>query len=167
LHRPRTDRSELDFWLAGHLVIRPAIPNLNGRRAFAGDRFPTLGAEQSSNICGAGSTIPWLRVPAGTLVTTYITSLSGSSHALSDAGIAKAAGVVGYPKVAATFVAPASAGGFDPVDSIDGKTPVDFEFISGNLGRNAGQSVPLYRFRYLARKRPSIFPSGRRRCCLS
>jgi hypothetical protein len=104
---------------------------------------------QRPNICAAGSTIPGCAgQPAGTLVTTNIASISGSNYAVSSAGIAacNAAGVLGCPTTATTFVAPANASGFGPVDSIDGKTPVDFQFISGDLGRNAGQSVPLYRF---------------------
>jgi hypothetical protein len=104
---------------------------------------------QRPNICGAGSTIPGCAgQPAGTLVTTNVASISGSNYAVSSPGIAacNAAGVLGCPTTATTFVAPANASGFGPVDSIDGKTPVDFQFISGDLGRNAGQSVPLYRF---------------------
>jgi len=44
-----------------------------------------------------------------------------------------------------TFAAPAGASSNGPLDSFAG-TPVDFQYFSGNLGRNAGQSLPLYRF---------------------
>jgi hypothetical protein len=139
------------FGLLGTLQSGRPYPISTGDGAFAGDNFPALGSEtnQRPNICEAGSTIPGCAgQPAGTLVTTNIASLSGSNYAVSSAGIAAcmAAGVVGCPTVPTTFKAPANASGFGPVDSIDGKTPVDFQFISGNLGRNAGQSVPLYRF---------------------
>jgi hypothetical protein len=139
------------FGLLGTLQSGRPYPISTGDGAFAGDNFPALGSEtnQRPNICGTGSTIPGCAgQPAGTLVTTNIASISGSNYAVSSAGIAacNAAGVVGCPTAPTTFKAPANASGFGPVDSIDGKTPVDFQFISGNLGRNAGQSVPLYRF---------------------
>lgn len=139
------------FGLLGTLQSGRPYPISTGDGAFAGSNFPALGSEtnQRPNICGANSSIPGCAgQPAGTLVTTNIASISGTNYAVSSAGIAacNSAGVVGCPTAATTFVAPANASGFGPVDSIDGQTPVDFQFISGNLGRNAGQSVPLYRF---------------------
>jgi hypothetical protein len=139
------------FGLLGTLQSGRPYPVSTGDGAFAGDNFPALGAEtnQRPSICEVGSTIPGCAdQPAGTLVTTNIASISGSNYAVSSAGIAacKTAGVVGCATTPTTFVAPANASGFGPVDSIDRKTPVDFQFISGNLGRNAGQSDPLYRF---------------------
>lgn len=139
------------FGMLGTLQSGRPYPISTGDGAFAGDNFPALGAEtnQRPNICGANSALPGCAgQAAGTLVTTNIASISGSNYAISSAGIAacQAAGVVGCPSKATTFVAPANASLFGPVDSIDGATPVDFQFISGNLGRNAGQSDALYRF---------------------
>jgi hypothetical protein len=55
-------------------------------------------------------------------------------------------GVVGCPTTATTFAAPAGASSFGPLDSLDLTTPVDFQYISGNLGRNLGLTSALYRF---------------------
>jgi hypothetical protein len=143
--------NNLTFGVLGTLRSGRPYPISTGDGAFAGDNFPALGSEtnQRPNICASGSTIPGCAgQPAGTLMTTNIASISGSTYAVSSASIAvcNAAGVVGCPTKPTTFVAPANASGFGPVDSIDGKTPVDFQYISGSLGRNAVQSVPLYRF---------------------
>jgi hypothetical protein len=141
-------------WTVGLLSTlqsgRP-YPVSTGDGAFAGDNFPALGSEtnQRPNICTGSGNIPGCSgQPVGTLVTTNIASISGTNYEISSAGIAacKAAGVVGCPATPTTFVAPANASGFGPVDSIDGTTPVDFQSISGNLLRNAGQTDALYRF---------------------
>jgi hypothetical protein len=55
------------------------------------------------------------------------------------------AGLANCAALQTTFAAPAGASTSGPVDSFAG-TPVDFQQINGNLARNAGQSVALYRF---------------------
>jgi hypothetical protein len=139
------------FGLIGTLQSGRPYPVSTGDGSFTGSAFPALGAEtnQRPNVCLAGSTLPGCAgVPVGTLVTTNIGSISGSNYEVSQAGInaCTSLGIVGCPTTATTFAAPAGASTHGPLDSIDGKTPVDFQFISGNLARNTGQSLALYRF---------------------
>jgi hypothetical protein len=138
------------FGMLSTLQSGRPYPVSTGDGVFAGDNFPALGSEtnQRPNICTAGSTVAGCKgAPLGALVTTNIGSISGTNYEISQAGInaCNAAGVTGCPTTATTFAAPANASAFGPIDSISG-TPVDFQYISGNLLRNAGQSDPLYRF---------------------
>ena len=66
---------------------------------------------------------------------------------MGPAGVAAcaAAGLTNCAALQTTFAAPAVASTSGPVDSFAG-TPVDFQYINGNLVRNAGQSLPIYRF---------------------
>jgi TonB-dependent receptor-like protein len=138
------------FGLLSTLQSGRPYPISTGDGAFAGDNFPALGSEtnQRPNICNAGSTITGCTgAPVGALIATNIASISGTNYEISQAGIntCLSAGVSGCPTTPTTFAAPANASAFGPVDSISG-TPVDFQYISGNLARNAGQSDALYRF---------------------
>jgi hypothetical protein len=139
------------FGMTGTLQSGRPYPVSTGDGAFTGSNFPALGAEtnQRPNICEPNVTIPGCAgLPAGTLVSTNIGSISGSNYEVSQTGITACTslGIVGCPTVATTFAAPAGASTNGPLDSIDKKTPVDFQFISGNLARNLGQSLALYRF---------------------
>jgi hypothetical protein len=139
------------FGMTGTLQSGRPYPVSTGDGAFTGSNFPALGAEtnQRPNVCGASSTIAGCAgLPVGTLVSTNIGSISGSNYEVSQTGITACTslGIVGCPTVATTFAAPAGASTHGPLDSIDGKTPVDFQYISGNLARNMGQSLALYRF---------------------
>jgi len=138
------------FGMLGSLQSGRPYPVSTGDGVFAGDNFPALGSEtnQRPNICEPGATVPGCAGQApGTLVSTNIGSISGTNYEVSQAGVnaCLAAGIVNCP-TPTTFVAPAGASTHGPVDSIDGSTPVDFQYISGNLARNVGQSLPLYRF---------------------
>jgi hypothetical protein len=85
--------------------------------------------------------------PNGALVATNIATISGTNLEVSQSGVAAciAAGLTNCSATQTTFVAPPGASSSGPVDSFTG-IPVDFQYISGNLGRNAGQTLPLYRF---------------------
>lgn len=151
------------FGLLGTLQSGRPYPVSTGSGSFSGSAFPALGSEtnQRPNVCFAGSTIPGCAGQApGTLVATNIGSIAqGSNLLISQAGVAACnnpALVAGNPLVTVlpaaspncaalqtTFLAPAGAGG--PVDSLTG-APVDFQMLSGNLERNAGLTLPLYRF---------------------
>lgn len=78
-------------------------------------------------------------LPDGTLVSTNIASAFGSNLLVSQAGRA----LCNCPQT--TFLAPADA---DPRGSIDSFTGdlVDFQFVNGNLVRNAGHGDAYYRF---------------------
>jgi len=139
------------FGMLSTLQSGRPYPISTGDGAFTGSNFPARGAEtnQRPNVCTAGSTIPGCAgVPVGTLVSTNIGSISGSNYEISAAGIAycNSLGVVGCPTVPTTFAAPLGASTAGPKDSLNTKIPVDFQFISGNLVRNAGQTSALYRF---------------------
>jgi hypothetical protein len=136
--------------LIGTLQSGRPYPVSTGSIPFTGENVWGLGSDtpQRPNICRPGSTIPGCAgAPVGSLVATNIASAYGANYAVSSAGIAacNAAGVEGCPTTPTTFAAPANASVFGPVDSISG-TPVDFQYLSGNLGHYAGQSDALYRF---------------------
>jgi hypothetical protein len=138
------------FGLLGTLQSGRPYPVSTGDGAFVGSIFPGLGAEtlQRPNICTANSTVPGCAgQPIGTLVATNIASASGSNLEVGQSGVAacQAAGLSNCAALQTTFDAPAGASSRGPVDSFAG-TPVDFQFFNGNLVRNAGQSLPLYRF---------------------
>jgi hypothetical protein len=78
----------------------------------------------------------------GTLITTNIASRSGVNLAISEGAIG--AGLCpGCTQT--TFLAPADRSGSGPRDSFTGEI-VDFQFINGSLGRDAGRGRPYYRF---------------------
>jgi hypothetical protein len=84
----------------------------------------------------------------GTLISTNIASAFQTNLNVSEAAIAQGR-CPGCPQT--TFVAPADA---DPRGSLDSfaqdaagnPIPVDFQFVNGNLVRNAGHGDPYYRF---------------------
>ena len=152
------------FGLTGTLQSGRPYPVSTGDGAFAGSAFPALGSEtnQRPNICVSGSTLPGCAgAPVGTLVATNIGSISGTNLAISQSGVAACinpAIVAANPLVPVlpaaspncaalqtTFTAPANASAFGPVDTLTG-VPVDFQMLSGNLGRNLGLTSALYRF---------------------
>jgi len=153
------------FGLTGTLQSGRPYPVSTGSGTFTGSAFPALGSEtnQRPNICTAGSKIPGcVGQPIGTLVATNIGSIAqGSNLIISQNGVAACnnpAIVANNPLVLVlpaaspncaalqtTFLAPAGASTNGPVDSLTGD-PVDFQYISGNLGRNAGLTSALYRF---------------------
>jgi len=152
------------FGLMGSLQSGRPYPVSTGDGNFAGSAFPALGSETNQRpiVCAGGSTfLGCSGVPAGTLIATNLGSISGSNLAISQGGVAACqnpATVANNPLVLVlppaapncaalqtTFLAPAGASTFGPVDSLSGD-PVDFQFLSGNLGRNAGLTSALYRF---------------------
>jgi hypothetical protein len=146
-------RSLLNNWTFGMLNTlqsgRP-FPVSTGDASFAGLNFSALGSEtmQRPNICTAGSALPGCAgAPPGALVATNIASISGTNLEVGPAGVAAciAAGLSNCGALQTTFAAPAGASTSGPLDSFAG-TPVDFQYINGNLVRNAGQSLAIYRF---------------------
>jgi Carboxypeptidase regulatory-like domain/TonB dependent receptor-like, beta-barrel len=126
------------FGMLGTLQSGRPYPVSTGDGAFAGSAFPALGSEtnQRPNV-----------LPNGTLVTSGIGSISGSNVLISEADVAQciAIGYANCSTIQTTWLAPANASTFGPADSYSGK-PVDFKEISGNLGRNLGLTLPIYRF---------------------
>jgi Carboxypeptidase regulatory-like domain/TonB dependent receptor len=138
------------FGALGSLQSGRPFPISTGDGAFSGSNFPAIGAEtnQRPSICTPGSQLAGCAgAPTGALVATNIASISGTNLEVSQAGVAacQAAGLANCAALLTTYEAPAGASKSGPVDSFTG-TPVDFRYISGNLVRNAGQTLPLYRF---------------------
>jgi hypothetical protein len=138
------------FGLLSTLQSGRPFPVSTGDASFTGLNFSALGSEtmQRPNICKAGSSLPvCVGAPIGALVATNIGSISGTNLEVGPAGVAAcAAARLAYcAALQTTFAAPAGASTSGPVDSFAG-TPVDFQQINGNLVRNAGQSLALYRF---------------------
>ena len=160
--------------LIGSVQSGRPYPISTGDGAFSGSGFPALGAEtnQRPNICSAGSTLPGCAgAPVGAIVATNIATNGGSSLQISQSGVAVAcnAGAPNCNGLQTTFVAPAGASHSGPIDSVacTSKTgvlgscaavdasgnplfpnsiPVDFQFVSGNLGRNLGLTKGLTDF---------------------
>lgn len=145
------------FSLLGSVQSGRPYPVSTGDGIFSGSAFAALGSEtnQRPNICTGGSTVKGCAgAPAGALVATNIGSISGTNLTVGPAGVAacQSAGVANCAALQTTFAPPvnaatgaslASASG--PVDSFAG-TPVDFQFVNGNLVRNAGLGPGLTRF---------------------
>jgi hypothetical protein len=139
------------FSLLGSVQSGRPYPVSTGDGFFTGSAFAALASEtnQRPNICTAGSTLPGCAgAPTGALVATNIGSISGTNLAIGPAGVAlcQAAGLANCAALQTTFAPPAGlASTSGPVDSYAG-TPVDFQFLNGNLVRNAGLSLGLNRF---------------------
>jgi hypothetical protein len=127
------------FGLLATLQSGRPYPVSTGDGPFAGSGFGGNGSETNQR--------PSV-LPDGTLVATNIASSSGTNLEISQAGVlaCQAAGLPNCSALQTTFIAPSGASTSGPVDSIDKKTPVDFQFLSGNLARDAGRTLPLYRF---------------------
>jgi len=126
------------FGFIGLLQSGRPYPISTGDGAFAGSIFGGVGAEtlQRPNV-----------LPDGTISTTNIASASGTNLLISQAGVAQCLSFFTASQCPpqTTFGAPAGASGLGPSDSFTGD-PVDFQFLNGNLVRNAGHSRPYYRF---------------------
>ena len=138
------------FGMLSTLQSGRPFPVSTGDASLTGLNFTDLGSEtmQRPNVCTPGSAVPGCAgAPIGALVATNIGSISGTNLEVGPAGVARcvAAGLTNCAALQTTFAAPAGAGTSGPVDSFTG-TPVDFQYIDGNLVRNAGQSLAIYRF---------------------
>lgn len=145
------------FSILGSLQSGRPYPVSTGDGVFSGSAFAALGNEtnQRPNVCAAGSTIIGCAgAPAGALVSTNIGSIGQTNLTIGPAGVSacQAAGLSNCAALQTTFAPPINpstgqslASGNGPLDTYAG-TPVDFQFFSGNLGRNAGLSQGLTRF---------------------
>ena len=115
----------------GTLQSGRPYPISTGDAPFATNSFPSIGAEteQRPNV-----------LPDGTIVATNIANGRNNSNLLVGPN---GAGQCHCPQT--TFLAPNSASPLGAVDVFTGDT-VDFQFINGNLSRNAGRGDAYYRF---------------------
>lgn len=126
------------FGVLGTLQSGRPYPVSTGDGLFSGSQFPALGNEtnQRPNVN-----------PDGTLNTAGIGAFGESTDNVSEADVmaCNTAGLANCSQIQTTWLAPAGASGSGPRDAYTGQ-PVDFKLINGNLARNAGQTLPLYRF---------------------
>jgi hypothetical protein len=117
--------------LVGSLQSGRPYPVSTGSGPDAFSFFPGAGNEtqQRPNV-----------LPDGTLITTNIASADGTNLLIGPGGHATCPAC---PQT--TFFAPADASPLGPIDSLTGDL-VDFQFLNGNLIRDAGRSRPYYRF---------------------
>lgn len=122
------------FSLIGTAQSGRPYPISTGDGVFSGSIFHGFGAEstQAPNV-----------LPDGSLSTAGIAGHGGSNFLVSGDGASP--GTMVCPTcVPNTFAAPAGASSSGPVDMFSGQ-PVDFQFISGNVGRNQGLGDPYIR----------------------
>jgi len=141
----------------GSLQSGRPYPLSTGDRFFASRSFPSTGSEtpQRPNL-----------LTGGVLNASGIASTGGGTVLISSAGANQCAATPGYSAAtcptANTFTAPAGASSLGPVDNFACKDtngniglcggafsnniPVDFQFLSGNLQRDAGLGSPYNRF---------------------
>jgi hypothetical protein len=132
-------------------------------------------SNQRPNICNAGdaATIPGCAgAPVGALVATNIGNDSGATLAAGNSAVVacQSLGLANCASLQTTFDAPAGASAGGPRDSFAcddtfgavvtvvacsaptaanhtrSHIPVDFQFINGNLARNAGMTLPIKEF---------------------
>ena len=130
-------------YLLGHVINNWSIgvlgtlqsgrpyPVSTGDAPFANAFFPGIGAEtqQRPNV-----------LPDGTLVATNIANGAANTNLLVGPG---GHAMCNCPQT--TFLAPAGASHLGAADTFTGDI-VDFQFVNGDLVRNAGHGDPYYRF---------------------
>lgn len=136
-----------DFGLSfvGQLQSGRPYPFSTGSAGFANGRFFGAGNETQQRP---------LVLPDGTITTAGIASFDGSNALFGPGAVALcstpvAAGGGGFSpgqcaSIRNTFLAPADASALGAIDALTGDT-VDFQFLNGNLGRDAGRGSPFYR----------------------
>ena len=125
-------------WI-GQLQSGRPYPFSTGTAGFANGRFFGTGSEtqQRPNV-----------LANGTLSTAGIAAFDGT-NALFGPGAVAACTAAGFPAaqcatIQNTFLAPAAASPLGAADALTGDI-VDFQMVSGNMGRDAGVSAPFYR----------------------
>lgn len=137
----RTLTNNLGLSWVGQLQSGRPYAFSTGTAGFASSRFFGSGSEtqQRPNILPNG------QISTGGIAsfdqTTALFSGSAQSTAACMAGGFTAAQCAGIQN---TFLAPAGASNQGPVDTLSGE-PVDFQFVNGNLGRDAGRQSPFYK----------------------
>jgi len=123
--------NEWTIGVLGTLQSGRPYPVSTGDAPFANAFFPGIGAEtqQRPNV-----------LPDGTLIATNIANGGANTNLLVGPN---GHAMCHCPQT--TFLAPAAASGLGPVDVFSGDI-VDFQFVNGNLVRDAGVSDAYYRF---------------------
>ena len=133
--------NDLTLGFIGQLQSGRPWPISTGSAGFANGRFFGAGNEtqQRPNV-----------LPNGTLSTAGIASFDQSNALFSGSATSTAACQAGgftavqCASMVNTFLAPAGRSGLGAEDSLSGEI-VDFQFVNGSLGRDAGRGSPLYR----------------------
>lgn len=132
--------NNLTLGFIGQLQSGRPWPISTGSAGFANGRFFGAGNEtqQRPNV-----------MANGTLSTAGIASFDGSNVLIGPGGVANcnSSGFFTAAQCASiqnTFLAPAGASSLGAIDTLSGDI-VDFQFVNGNLERDAGRGSPLYR----------------------
>lgn len=133
--------NNLSLSWVGQLQSGRPYPFSTGTAGFASSRFFGAGSEtqQRPNV-----------LPNGTISTAGIASFAGTNALFSGSPLATATCMAGgfsatqCASFVNTFTAPANADPNGAIDALTGE-PVDFQMLSGNLGRDAGRQAPFYR----------------------
>ena len=131
--------NDLTLGFLGQLQSGRPYPVSTGTAGFANERYFGVGNEtqQRPNVLADGA-----------ISTAGIASSTGSNLLIGPGGVA-ACIASGQPtalcnSIKNTFLAPAGASLLGAVDSITGDI-VDFQFLNGNMERDAGRGAPFYR----------------------
>jgi hypothetical protein len=127
-------------WI-GQLQSGRPYPFSTGTAPFANGRFFGTGSEtqQRPNV-----------LSNGTISTSGIGSFDQTTALFSGSSTSNAACMAGgftaaqCASIVNTFLAPGGASSLGPVDTLSGE-PVDFQFVSGNMERDAGKQSPFYK----------------------
>lgn len=137
--------NDLSLSWIGQLQSGRPYPFSTGTSAFGG-----FGLLFSGLFTGIGFETPQRPnvLPDGTISTAGIASFSG--NALFGPGAVAACTAAGFSSgqcntIQNTFRAPADASSFGARDALNSDL-VDFQFLNGNLEKNAGRQSPFYRF---------------------
>ena len=138
--------NDLTLGFLGQLQSGRPYPVSTGTAGVSNERFFGVGNEtqQRPNV-----------LADGTLSTAGIASSTGSNLLIGPRGVA-ACIAARQPaalcsSVKNTFLAPAGASALGAVDSITGDI-VDFQFLNGNVERDAGRGAPFYRLDFSLQK---------------
>jgi hypothetical protein len=128
-------------WVGQIQSGRP-YPVSTGSAGFANGRFFGPGSETQQRPNA---------LPDGTLSTAGIASFDGSNALFGPAAVAQcnASGFFTAAQCASiknTFNAPSGASGLGAVDALNPNQNVDFQSVSGNVGRDAGRGSPFVKF---------------------
>ncbi|HLJ86880.1 MAG TPA: carboxypeptidase regulatory-like domain-containing protein [Candidatus Angelobacter sp.] len=131
--------NDLGLNFVGQLQSGRPYPVSTGSAGYADGRFFGVGSEtqQRPNV-----------LSDGTISTAGIASFNGSNALFGPGAVASCVGA-GFAaatcnSIRNTFLAPANASKLGAVDALTGDA-VDFQFLNGNLERDAGRGAPFYR----------------------
>ncbi len=132
--------NDIGLNILGQLQSGRPYPLSTGTAGFADARFFGAGNEtqQRPNV-----------LPDGTISVAGIASFTGQNALFGDnapaACIAAGLPAAQCNSIQNTFIAPGNASSLGAIDALTGDI-VDFQYLSGNVGRDAARTAPFYKF---------------------